>query len=102
VGRHKLERFQKKVSILALYKSNRSGSRVHTGESGDVSGETVFSCKERLPEIVTGYTEDILNLDKTGVFFKALPDRGFSVKGKECKGGKKSKQHITIVKKRSL
>ena len=31
-------------------------------------------------------------MDETGVFWKALPDRGF---GEKSKGGKKSKQRIT-------
>jgi hypothetical protein len=36
------------------------------GESGDASGETVDSWKERLPEILHGYKkEDIWNFDET-------------------------------------
>ncbi len=36
------------------------------GESGDVRGETVQSWKERLPEILRGYSkEDIWNIDGT-------------------------------------
>ena len=61
------------------------------GESGDVVGETIDSWKERLPEIVHGYSkEDIWNLHETGIFWQALPDRGFSEKGKQCKGKKKA------------
>ena len=68
------------------------------GESGDVVGETIDSWKERLPEIVHGYSkEDIWNLNETGIFWQALPDRGFSEKGKQCKCGKKSKQRITVA-----
>ena len=68
------------------------------GESGDVSGETVTSWKERRPEIVQGYEkQDIFNLDETGCFWRALPDRGFGQKGKQCKGGKKSKCRFTIA-----
>ena len=67
-------------------------------ESGEVSGLTVDSWKERLPEIVQGYSsEDVWNLDETGFFWKALPDKGFGQKVKECKGGKKCKQRITIT-----
>ena len=69
-----------------------------SGESVDESGLTVDSWKERLPEIVQGYSnEDIWNLDESGVFWKALPDKGFGQKVKECKGGKKSKQRFTIA-----
>ena len=68
------------------------------GESGDVQGQTVDSWMERLPEIVEGYRkDDIWNMDETGVFWKALPNRGFGQKGKECKGGKNSKQRITVA-----
>ena len=68
------------------------------GESGDVSGETVALWKERLPEILRGYEErDIYNLDETGCFWRALPDHGLAQKGKQCKGGKKSKQRFTIA-----
>ena len=69
-----------------------------SGESGDVQGPTVESWKERLLEIITGYArDDIWNMDETGLFRKALPDRGFGVKEKECKGGKKSKLRFTIA-----
>ena len=47
-------------------------------ESGDVSGDTIESWLERLPGLVDGYQkENIWNMDETGVFWKALPDRGF-------------------------
>lgn len=49
------------------------------GESGDVSGATVDLSKERLPDILQGYSaEDIWNLDETGCFWRALPDKGFN------------------------
>ena len=68
------------------------------GESGDVRGDTLESWKERLPEIMQGYNkEDIYNLDETGCFWRALPDRGFGEKGKECKGGKKLKHRVTVA-----
>ena len=39
------------------------------GESGDVSGETIDSRKERLPELVEGYAmDDIWNMDEIGLF----------------------------------
>ena len=68
------------------------------GESGDVCGDTVTSWKERLPEILRGYDKrDVFNLDETGCFWRALPDRGFGQKGKQCKGGKRSKCRFTIA-----
>ena len=67
-------------------------------ESGDVSGATIISWKERLPEILRGYDEEnIFNLDETGCFWVALPSHGFGERGKKCHGGKKSKQRFTIA-----
>ena len=62
------------------------------GESGSVSSVTVDSWKERIPEIVQGYSvDDVWNLDETGVFWQSLPDKGFAERVKQCKGGKESK-----------
>lgn len=65
-----------------------------------MSGEsaTVESWKERLPEILEGYkAEDIWNLDETGCFWRALPNKGLCQKSKACKGGKKSKERMTVA-----
>ena len=37
-----------------------------------------------------------MNLDETCCFWQALPNHGFSQKGKECKGGMKNKQRLTL------
>lgn len=68
------------------------------GESGEVSGKTVESWKERLPEIIEGYTaKNIWNMDESGCFWKALPEKGLAEKGKACHGGKKSKLRLTVA-----
>ena len=67
-------------------------------ESANVRGETVDSWKEWLPEIVKGHAkEDIWNMDETGVFRQALPDRGFRQKGRQCYGGKSQKKRVTVA-----
>ena len=38
-----------------------------------------------------------INMDETGVFFRALPDKTLVVNGQDCKGGKRSKERITVV-----
>ena len=50
------------------------------GESSQVQGETVISWKEQQSEIVQGYSKpNIWNLnEETGLFFRALPNRGFA------------------------
>ena len=60
-----------------------------------MQGSTVDSWKERLPEIVAYKKENIWNMDEIGVFWRALPDKGFGEKGKSCVGGKKYKQRLT-------
>ena len=51
-----------------------------------------------IPLILEGYSaQDIWNLDETGCFWRALPDKGFSQRTKECKGGKKSEQRMTVT-----
>ena len=69
-----------------------------SGESLDVSQTTVESWMERIKELCKGYDQrDILNIDKSGCFFKALPAKGLAQKGKKTKGGKKLKQRITVA-----
>ena len=68
------------------------------GESGEVQEQTIESWMERLREICIGYRlQDIWNMDETGCFFRALPDKTFSERGKRCKGGKSSKQRVTVA-----
>ena len=53
--------------------------------------------KERTPELLQGYSsESVWNLDETACFWRALLERGFSKQGSQCKGGKKTKQRMTI------
>ena len=53
---------------------------------------------ERVKELCKGYDQrDILNIDESGCFFKALPAKGLAQKGKKTKGGKNSKQRITVA-----
>ena len=94
-----IEGFKASNGWLDKWKQRHSIKRVSIcGESGDVSGATVDSWKERLPENLNGYKmEDIYNLDETGCFWRSLPDKGFGEKGKQCKGGKKSKLRVTIA-----
>ena len=77
---------------------NNIKQRVISGESGEVSSDTVQSWMERLPLITEGYdAKDIWNTDETGCFWKSLPDKGLASAKKECKGGKKSKLRLTIL-----
>jgi len=51
-----------------------------------------------LPGLIQNYSEqDIFNFEELGLFFKCLPDRTSTFKGKSCHGGKKSKERITVL-----
>ena len=41
--------------------------------------------------------QDIWNLDETGLIYRALPDKCLFAKSKKCKGGKKSKERLTVA-----
>ena len=69
-----------------------------SGEAADVNMTTVEDWKARIPEIIDGYSmDDIYNCDETCLFYHALPEKSLCVKGSDCKGGKKSKERITVL-----
>ena len=45
-----------------------------------------------------GYkAEDIWNEDETGCFYRALPEKTMAERKQDCRGGKKSKERITVA-----
>ena len=83
-----LEAFKKRHNIKQL---------VVSGESADVSDVAIEAWLERLPSILRGYSaDDIWNQDETGCFYRALPEKSLAEKKKQCHGGKKAKQRLTI------
>ena len=68
------------------------------GETGEVSEETVNVWMGRLQELWKDYDPvDIWNMDETGYFFKALPEKGLAEKKSQTRGGKKSKTRPAIA-----
>ena len=68
------------------------------GEADEVSTTTIQAWIEQLPELCQDYEpRNILNLDELGLCFKALPEKGLAEKTKKSKGGKKSKQRMTVT-----
>lgn len=91
--------FKASSGWLDRFKSrhNLGGSKL-SGEHASVDPETVLSWKEHLPDITSGYDQcDIYNMDETGLFFRAMPDRSLVIKGSDCAGGKKSKDCLTVA-----
>ena len=59
------------------------------GEAGEVAEYTVSAWMERLVELTRGYElADIWNMDETGCFFKALPEKGLAEKKSQARIGK--------------
>lgn len=84
---------------LASFKSRHNIVGIKLcGESASVSLETVDEWKGRLPSLLEDYkAENVFNLDETGLFFRATPDRSLAVKGSDCHGGKRSKDRLTVA-----
>ena len=91
--------FKASSGWLTRFKERHNLSQhIVCGESADVAVDTVKSWKERLGSIISGYEiQDIWNLDETGLIYHALPDKSLFAKSKKCKGGKKSKEHLTVA-----
>ena len=77
---------------------NLSYKKMH-GESADAdlkSAEKWLS--DVLPNLIQDWSpEDIYNCDETGLFYRALPDGTYALKGEKVAGGKKCKQRLTVL-----
>jgi hypothetical protein len=74
-------------------------SRSINGESAAVE-ETVVEdyVSTTLPNLLRDYDpKDVLSMDKTGLFYKLLPNRTLQFKGERSNGGKQSKERLTVV-----
>ena len=79
---------------------NRNGIKAKfiSEEAGDVSEDTVDSWKERLQDILQEWAaENIWNMDETGQFFRALPNKCLADASRNCTGGKRSKERLTCA-----
>ncbi|CAI6361843.1 unnamed protein product [Macrosiphum euphorbiae] len=86
-----LEKFRKRHNIA--YKAI-------CGESSSVDHDIVINIvtNNKLVEICEGFVpKNIFNLDETGLFFRALPNKTMCIKGENCSGGKISKERITVM-----
>ena len=75
-----------------------SSAATLSGERASVDLLTVETWRERLPQITKDFAlRDIYNMDETGLFYRALPEKSLVLKGSDCAGGKKSKERITVA-----
>lgn len=94
-----IENFKKGNGFVAKFiKRNNIVKEVIHGESSSVSEQTVIEWKKKLPQITSGYApRDIFNIDEFGLFYRLTPNYTYKVRGKKFKGGKKSKERVTIL-----
>ena len=72
--------------------------RIISGESASIDDSTVEEWSKRLQLLINGFNDkDIFNADETGLFYRATPDRSLVLSKESCKGGKKSKERLTVL-----
>lgn len=76
-------------------------SKLIVGESAS-AGHTSAAAKTRLETQVALIREefaekDIFNADETGLFWRMSPDKTLAFGGEACKGGKHSKERVTVL-----
>ena len=80
---------------------HRCGLSFHAmcGESSAVGEELISEWQSKtLPDLLSKFeTKDVFNADETGLFYRLLPDKTWSLKGDTCHGGKKSKDRLSVM-----
>jgi hypothetical protein len=67
------------------------------GEANDVDMQTAADWKRKIEDLVAGYeSRNVYNGDETGLFFRVLRSKTFTVRGDKCTGGKLSKERLTL------
>lgn len=85
-----LENFQKRYGIV--FKSV-------CGEEKSAPLNDAQSWREKEMKMILEkfLPENIYNADEAGLFYQLMPDKTMALKNESCKGGKKSKQRITVL-----
>lgn len=70
-----------------------------SGKSKDMNMGTCMMWQSGvLQDYLNSYSPcDIFNADKTTLFFNLLPDKTISYMGDNCAGGKRNKEHVTVM-----
>ena len=94
------EHFEASSGFLSRFTMrNALVSKKASGESASVNKEeTSAYLTDVLPGLLERYdANDIYNVDETGLFYKLLPDKTYTLKNEDCHGGKLSKERATIL-----
>ena len=73
-------------------------TRYNINEMKVAEEETLSSWDERSRELMRAYEpRNVWNMDETGQFWRALPDKSLSERRKRCRGGKNSRERAFFV-----
>ena len=98
LNQQELDGFKTSEDWLDKWLSHGTKEKQISGDSLDVSKTKIESWMESIRELSKEYDhKDILNMDKSKCFLKALPTKGLAQKGEKSKGGKKSKQRFAVA-----
>ena len=97
--RLKIENFRSSEGWLQRFKARRGITlKTISGESASVDDATIDSWQPVLKSILNRYSPcDVYNADESGLFYNLLPDKTLAIKGDPCKGGKRSKERLTVL-----
>ena len=69
-----------------------------SGESASANKSGAEKFKETINNLTQGYSdEEIFNIDETGLFWRAMPDKTLTRSGKSVQGWKKNKERLTVL-----
>ena len=69
-----------------------------SGEAAAVDSASAEDRISRIPNLAQEYIpRDVFNMDETGLYYRALPDKSLKIRGESCKGGKRSKERLTVA-----
>lgn len=78
-------------------KRHRISHRTICGEKADVAMDAVWEWLEKVLSIVTSYKlRNIANVDETGLFLRAKPNKTFTLKSNQYRGSKFSNERLTV------
>ncbi|GBN23658.1 hypothetical protein AVEN_61436-1 [Araneus ventricosus] len=77
---------------------NNDSDNKPCSESASAPESVCEECIKDIPALVKGYEQkNIFKADETGLFHQCLSDKTVMFKDEECRGGKQSRVHLTVL-----
>ena len=105
--KEKYEFFEKEIHYLNFKESNCwfKNFKKHNitflkvcDESACIDKEVCKEFRKKIGLIMKDYEEkDVLVADETEFFLKCAPDKTIHIKGETCNGGRRNKEHVTLL-----